>query len=310
MRLSYGHFFQMPSMEKMYQNPVLPYYNQFSIMETRIGNPNLEAEKTVQYEIGLQQEIVSGLSAEVTVFYKDIRDLLGIEILTLSNGTTFYRYVNKEYGNAGGITLALNQRFGILSSSIDYTYMTAKGTSSSPEAIRQVAITSGPGRGAYTMSSRRIDFLNWDQTHSLNASVSLRPTPTWNISLIGWLYSGLPYTPQTLDTEVEIPGGWWDNEDRKPLRWNVDLKVAKMFQVWEVPLTLYVDIYNLFDHLNELNVNALTGHAGPNAYLPEIGELRYKRIDQIGAFTHAEADYDPSDYSRPRLIQFGMLVNF
>ena len=197
---------------------------------------------------------------EVTVFYKDIRDLLGIEILTLSNGTTFYRYVNKEYGNAGGITLALNQRFGILSSSIDYTYMTAKGTSSSPEAIRQVAITSGgPGRGAYTMSSRRIDFLSWDQTHSLNASVSARPTPTWNISLIGWINSGLPYTPATLNTEIEIPGGWWDNADRKPLRWNVDLKVAKMFQVWDVPFTFYVDVYNLFDHLNELDVNSLTG---------------------------------------------------
>jgi hypothetical protein len=83
-----------------------------------------------------------------------------------------------------------------------------------------------------------------------------------------------------------------------------------MFQVMDIPMTLYVDIYNLFDHLNELSVNSLTGRAGPNAYLPELGQLRYKRIDQIGAFTHVEADYDPSDYSTPRLIQFGFLVNF
>jgi len=279
-------------------------------METRIGNPNLEAEKTVQYEIGLQQEITQGLAMEVTVFYKDIRDLLGIEILTLSNGSTFYRYVNKEYGNAGGITLAMDYRFGMLNANLDYTYMTAKGTSSSPEAIRQVAITAGPGRGAYTLSTRRIDFLNWDQTHSLNGTIGLRPTPTWNLNIIGWINSGFPYTPQTLNTEVEIPGGWWDSADRKPLRWNVDVRVAKMLQVFDVPLTLYLDVYNIFDHLNELNVNALTGRAGPDAYLPELGRLRYSRIDQIGAFTHAEADYDPSDYSRPRLIQFGLLVNF
>ena len=128
--------------------------------------------------------------------------------------------------------------------------------------------------------------------------------------MVGWINSGFPYTPATLNTDVEIPGDWWANADRKPLRWNIDLKIAKMFQVFEVPLTLYVDVYNLFDHHNELSVSALTGRAGPDAYRPESGRLRYSRIDQIGAFTHAEADYDPSDYSRPRLIQLGMMVNF
>ncbi len=310
MRLSYGHFFQMPSLEKLYQNPVLSHYNQFSIKDSRIGNPNLEAEKTVQYEIGLQQELVPGLAMELTVYYKDIRDLLGLEILTLSNGTTFYRYVNKEYGNSSGVTLAFNQRSfgGILNSSIDYTYMVAKGTASSPEAVRDVAITAGPGRGAYTIAERRISFLNWDQTHSLNTSISLRPTPNWNISIIGWINSGFPYTPATLNTEVEIPGTWWNQADRKPLRWNVDLKVARTFQIGDFPLTAYIDIYNIFDHLNENGINSLTGRAGPNAYLPEIGRLRYSRISQIGEFSYDEADYDPSWYSRPRLIQFGIFV--
>ena len=244
MRLSYGHFFQMPSLEKLYQNPVLSHYNQFSIKDSRIGNPNLEAEKTVQYEIGLQQELVPGLAMELTVYYKDIRDLLGLEILTLSNGTTFYRYINKEYGNSSGVTLAFNQRSfgGLLNSSIDYTYMVAKGTASSPEAVRDIAITAGPGRGAYTIAERRISFLNWDQTHSLNASVGLRPTPSWNISIIGWINSGFPYTPATLNTEVEIPGTWWNQADRKPLRWNVDLKVAKTFQPLMLTYTISLTI--------------------------------------------------------------------
>ncbi len=311
-RLSYGHFFQMPSLEKLYQNPVLPHYNQFSIMGTNIGNPNLDAEKTVQYEAGLQQELVPGLAMELSVFYKDIRDLLGVEILTLSNGTTFYRYINKEYGNANGVTLAFNQatRDGTLTSSLDYTYMTAKGTSSSAEAIREVAITSGPGAGAYTMASRRVNYLNWDQTHSLNGVVNYIPASGWLVSVIAQWGSGLPYSPATLDPSVEIPGGWWDNSDRKPTRWSVDLKFGKNFKVWDSNLLLYLDIYNVFDHADENSVNAITGRAGPNAYTPELGRARYRRIDQIGAFSHTEADYNPTQYSRPRLIQFGVNWSF
>ncbi len=188
--------------------------------------------------------------------------------------------------------------------------MTAKGTSSSAEAIREVAITSGPSAGAYTMASRKVNFLDWDQTHSLNAVVNYIPASGWIVSAIGQWGSGLPYSPATLDPSVEIPGGWWDNADRKPTRWSVDLKFGKRFNVWDSNLLLYLDIYNVFDHADENSVHAITGRAGPNAYLPELGRARYRRIDQIGEFSHEEADYNPTHYSRPRLIQFGVNWSF
>ena len=312
MRLSYGHFFQAPSFEKMYQNPVLPHYNQFSIMNTSIGNPNLRPEKTVQYEVGLQQELADGLGLELSVFYKDIRDLLGLEILTLSNATTFYRYINKEYGNAAGVTFALNQNSfqGKLNTSVDYTYMVAKGTASSAEAVRDVAILSGSGRGAYTLATRRIDFLGWDQTHSLNAAVSLRPQKDLYVSLIGQLGTGLPYSPSTLDPNIEIPGGWWDNSGRKPLQWNIDMKVFKGVQLFGYKFGAFMNVYNVLNHLNENGVHSITGRAGPDAYLPEIARKRYYRLEEVGEFTRDEADYDPTDYSRPRLIQFGLSLEF
>ena len=311
MRVSFGHFFQAPSFEKMYQNPVLENYNQFSIYGSKIGNPNLKPEKTIQYELGLQQELVDGLSMELTVFYKDFRDLLGIEILTLSNATTFYRYINKEYGNSSGITIAFNQSTmdGALSSSIDYTYMTAKGTSSSAEAQRDVAILSGSSRGAYSLATRYIKFLDWDQTHSLNASVSVRPQKDWYLSLIGQLGSGLPYSPSTL-LPIEIPSGWWDNADRKPIRWNVDFKLYKSFQLAGLDFGAYFNVYNILNHLDENYVHSLTGQAGPDAYYPEIARKRYYRLQQIGEFTRDEADYNPTHYSRPRLIQIGLSINY
>ena len=312
MRLSYGHFFQTPSFEKMYQNPVLKHYNHLSIADSRVGNPNLTAEKTIQYEFGLQQELSPGLSMEVTVFYKDIRDLLGLEILTLSNATTFYRYVNKEYGNSSGITVAFDYSppTSLLAANIDYTYMIAKGTASSAEALRDVAILSGSGKGTYTLATRRIDLLGWDQTHSLNGSVSLRPRPDLYLSVIGQLGSGLPYTPATLDQNIEIPGGWWDNAGRKPLRWELDIRVFKSLKLMGMDVGLYFNVFNLFNHLNQNSVDPITGKAGPQAYLPEIARKRYWRLEQVGAFTVDEADYNPTQYSRPRLIQFGLSLGF
>ncbi len=79
-------------------------------------------------------------------FIRILEILLGIELLTLSNATTFRRYINKEYGHSSGITFALNYRSfdGKLSAGLDYTYMSAKGTNSSPEAALDVQISIWP----------------------------------------------------------------------------------------------------------------------------------------------------------------------
>jgi len=312
LRISYGHFFQMPSFQKMYQNPVLENYNQYSIEDSRIGNPNLKAEKTIQYEIGLQQQLTSDISLETSVYYKDIRDLLGIEILTLSNAATFYRYVNKEYANSMGFTIAFNQGLsgGILSSRVDYTYMIAKGSASNPETLRDISVIAGSGKGAYNLSIRKINFLDWDQTHTLNTSVTLHPTPTWNIGLIGQIGSGLPYTPSTLDPAIQLPGGQWDNVGRKPLRWQLDALITKSFNLAGIRWVAIVKAFNIFNQLNENQVHSISGHAGPNAYLPEVAKKRYYRLAKVGEFTRNEADYNPTWYSRPFFIQFGLQVGF
>lgn len=312
LRLSYGHFFQMPSYQKMYQNPVLENYNQYSIAESRIGNPNLKAEKTIQYEVGLQQQLTSDISFESSVYYKDIRDLLGIEILTLSNAATFYRYVNKEFANSMGFTIAFNQGLagGILSSRVDYTYMIAKGSASNPETLRDINVIAGAGKGAYNLAIRKINYLDWDQTHTLNASVTIHPTPTLNIGVIGQIGSGLPYTPSTLDPSIDLPGGEWDNMGRKPVRWQLDLLVSKSFKLAGYKLTAMVKAFNVFNHLNENNVHSITGHAGPAAYLPEVARKRYSRLARVGEFTRNEADYNATWYSRPRFVQFGLQVGF
>ncbi|MCP5061238.1 MAG: TonB-dependent receptor [Ignavibacteriae bacterium] len=312
LRLSYGHFFQAPSFEKMFQNPVLENYTHLSVKNQTIGNPNLGPEKTVQYEVGLQQELISGFGLELSFFYKDISDLLGGEVLVLNNGTAFFRNTNKEYGNSKGLTLTLDYRSadGLFSTNIDYTYMTANGTSSNPGAIAYLQILSGPGTGAFTIANRRISYLEWDQTHSFNASMAIQPYNDLFISLIGRVGSALPYSPVSLSRGSGLPPSWWLFADRKPFKWNIDFRLSKNFNLFGLNCNANLKIYNLFNHLEQDRVNATTGEAGAPAYYPELGRLKYQRIAELGEFTFNEADYNPSMYSRPRFIQFGIGFQF
>ncbi|HVO74679.1 MAG TPA: TonB-dependent receptor, partial [Ignavibacteriaceae bacterium] len=117
---SYGHFFQIPNFENLYTNNK---YNvdQTSDLGSRIGNPELKAQKTVKYELGLQQVLFPNIAADISVYYSDIRNLLGMEIIQTYEGYPFARFVNRDYGNVKGMVLTLEKRFAnYFSAKADY----------------------------------------------------------------------------------------------------------------------------------------------------------------------------------------------
>ena len=68
LRFAYGHFFQMPPMYALYQN------HSFAVdpnpYATTMGNAQLKAQKTIQYELGLWQELFDGFNFEVALYYR------------------------------------------------------------------------------------------------------------------------------------------------------------------------------------------------------------------------------------------------
>ena len=74
--VSYGHFFQVPNFSFLYENP------EFEITNNNnggiLGNAALKPEKTVMYEIGFKQEIAYRTAIDLTVFYRDTRDWVGM----------------------------------------------------------------------------------------------------------------------------------------------------------------------------------------------------------------------------------------
>ncbi len=75
-----------------------------------MGNPDVKPEMTVQYEFGYKQALSEDLGLDLTVFYKDIRDLLGVEFIETYNGAEYARLTNVDFGDVLGFTVALDQR--------------------------------------------------------------------------------------------------------------------------------------------------------------------------------------------------------
>ena len=74
---SYGHFFQIPKFELLYYNSDHTLDRGSTGNIGVIGNPDLEPEKTISYEMGLQYEITSLSALNMTIYLRDIRDLTG-----------------------------------------------------------------------------------------------------------------------------------------------------------------------------------------------------------------------------------------
>jgi len=307
--VAYGHFFQMPSFEYMYNNPLYTM-TPLQLDGRRLGNADLQAEKTVAYEIGLQQEIAPTIVADITAYYKDFRNLLGIEQVTTIDAIGYQRYINRDYGNTKGITVGITKNGGgLITGGINYTFAYANGSSSDPNTLYLIQSSARIGGESVQFAERKILPLDWDQRHTLNAFINFSQSNNWSIGLVGRLESGVPYSPSFVD-RVDLSTREYRNLATKPFKWWLDLKAKKQLNLGGFKTTLFLKVDNLFDHLNQEYVYATTGTAEFNARLPENQKLLIETLKQEGHFTLHEVDVRPEWYSSPRKVQLGWEVYF
>ncbi|MBU1097540.1 MAG: TonB-dependent receptor [Bacteroidetes bacterium] len=295
---SYGHFFQNPEFQFLYTNP--NYWIAGAGSENLVGNTDLDAERTVMYELGLQQQLFNNLYLHVTGFYRDIRDWIstGFPVDTY-RGLTYYSYINRDHAVAKGVTLSAGYNIGRLSMNFDYTYMNAKGTSSNPRDAYN-SLSSGQAPRVQLVD------LNWDQPHSVNMIISYS-NDGWAGTLIGAVNSGFPYTPQFVRTESTGSGastGLRENSERRPTTINFDLRLSKTFELGAFNLQALLDITNLLDTRNANSVYADTGM--PDFTLQDYQS--FQRITEISSST--EYFTNPGMYTAPRSIQFGLRISY
>ena len=305
---SYGHFFQMPSFQRMFNAPLVTL-TRLQLDGLRLGNADLKPEKTIAYEIGLQQAVTNDLAVDITVYYKDFRNLLGIEQITSLDRVTYTRYINRDYGNTRGITVGFTKRGSRINGGANYTLAFANGSSSRPEALELINVSTQIGGEAQTFAERRILPLEWDQRHAAKAYVNFVSPDKWSIGLVSFFESGVPFDVEFVE-RFDLNEREYRKSAYSPSRWSVDLKAKKFFNFNGLQAVIFLKVDNLFDRLNHEEVFASTGRADVIAMLPEERELTEDFLRREGLFTFDEVFLRPDNFSPPRKIQIGMEIKF
>jgi len=296
--ISYGHFFQIPPFNNLYLNPNfrIPLTGNYpQNIGTTIGNTNLEPQKTIMYEIGLQQALTQDLGVSVSVYYKDIRNLLSTKIFIKNNFKKFSQLVNLDYGSVKGITLSFTKRFGNhFGATLDYTFQVAKGSASDPNSAFDKAQANPP-----IEANKQLVPLNWDRRHQVNFTFTYGTPDDFIASVIGKLGSGLPYTPSIQNQRTGL-----ENSENKPTFFNVDFYLTKYFKIFGQQISAFIKVFNLFDIANEIQVYGDTGRAGYTLELTRAQEA------PRGVNTLSEYFKRPDFYSSPRQINIGASFTF
>lgn len=291
MRFSAGLFFQVPNFGLLYTNPEYEVNPQAGTAQ--FGNPALRPERTLAFELGLQQALAGDIGVDVTIFAKDIRNLVGQEIIRDPNGNFAIRWINTDYGNVRGVTLSLFKRGrSALNGSLDYTFQFAQGTASAPgEAFGRQQDGLPP-----ILSLVR---LNWDRRHILNGTLSYAPSASTSITAVGRLQSGTPYT--TVRNFVRSPVT--NNADR-PLSFVTDLRAYYRPPFLPVDGSLFLQVENLFDAEIQQNVYSDSGRAD------ETIQLFLRRNTQVGGVNSLREYYYRQDfYGSPRRVSLGLRLD-
>jgi len=297
---SFGHFFQIPQFSLLYANPG------YKIPQTSgtfgvFRNPDMNAQKTVMYEIGIKQEVMQ-TSFDITGFYRDVRDWVSTGVaVDLGGGASYLTYANKDYSNVRGVVFSVTKQYlQYYSFNLNYTYQIAEGSNSDPnDAFRAEQSNSEP--------RRYIIPLDWDQTQTINGNFTCR-TSWGGGSLIGRYGSGYPYTPfVTVASRIgkNITSQLETNSRKKPSTYELDLKLFKNVKMGPWNLTIYVDVYNLLDTRNEIIVYPTTGRANKDLNEPSDAE----KATMYNSATRLNSIHDyfvhPEWYSAPRKVLVG-----
>lgn len=307
----YGHYFQKPDYQYIYKSLVtyerdtaavsngalydadndgdIDYADNMLINlksgNGRFGDPNLKPERTITYEFGISQQLFSNYVLDVTVYSKQITNLLGARTHFAGERPEYWEsfsmHINEDFAYNNGFEIQLEKRRGkYLTGEINYTYAVAEGSSSGP--LERV--------GSELENKQTLKFfpLNFDQRHTLKGRLTYR-YGNFRTTILGDWGSGLPYTVEmrAATDPYEI------NNARMPDTWSFDLKLNYSFALYDFRIEPYLEIYNLTDRRNVVYVYSRTG-----------------KPDDSNSGKTDEFDENPENWGHPRLIYLGFDIAF
>jgi outer membrane receptor protein involved in Fe transport len=302
---NYGHFSQIPSYIWIYSKLSSVSSERFPL----IGNPNLNPEISVQYEIGARHQFTETVAGNLTLFYKDIYDYPTSTKFEKPGVGEMFIYRNLDYARSRGIEIELKKkRRGLVGGSVVYTYSIATGKSSDPNTLKLIQ-EQGGDVGAREGSLAE-EYLWWNRPHKINAMLDLKMASgehrklfgfdlpsDWTLNIQWMIQSGKAYTP-AMDGQ-EIGKRYSENGPADNV---LDLRFTKYFVSGSTKAKIYLQVKNVFNDKRVRRIDPETGEA------PRVGVGSHE--EEAGSIYAIHQYGDPSIYGPPRRATLGMGIEW
>ncbi|MDG5766583.1 TonB-dependent receptor [Balneolales bacterium ANBcel1] len=344
---NYGHRTKLPHPSFVYAG-LDPFYQDRSFLAD-LGNPNLDPEVDISYEIGLRNQLSSNDALNISAFWSDKYDFVTSERLIIEdaagNPTERNFRVNGDFARVRGVEVTYIKRHrDWFMGNLSVTYSRAEGLSSTAnDALRNILAGDQFGFNVETP-------LAWDRPWDIKANVTFtynRPEPLLGLAPLnrmklyvsGNYRSGMRYTPFDFVGNERHPvtgeQNWRpiyqrNNEPSErfsgvgPAWWIFDLNFQRWFTIGNTRFIAFLEVTNLLNSSNPAIINPVTGKAYKTDYPSDPDELRALRDDRsydVPANVRDERYLDPRDNNIPsyrnpanflqqRHIMFGFAVNF
>ncbi len=270
---NYSHAMQMPHPRFLYAG-LDPDFLDRSFL-SRAGNPILQPEATVSYELGIKTQITRDLGITLTAYNNDKYDYIVPGTINVQDQTGRFTqktfYFNQDYARIIGVELGIAQRIGkFFKLLFNGSYMSATGKSNSArEGFLQI-------RQQGFVNTTKEQPLSWDRPWDLKLAVMFNGDSTLKIGPVPLKHfhvffstnfkSGFRYTPVEFQGVDQLGRNLYAfRNDRpnekiaKPWFW-ADLKISRDFPFANRRgFSLSFEMRNIFNNQNAYIVNPVTG---------------------------------------------------
>lgn len=304
----YGRFVQIPTLRQLYRRQ-----NRFRIFQNQLntyGNPDLEAEETISYEVGFDHQFTDDLKIGVTGFFKDTRNQISTETFG-PDAAPFQKFINRDFGSDRGFEIELIKRYSnFVAANINYTLQWANTRAST---FREGVL--GSPNSDPNIKEVPAD---WDQRHSINANINFEIPAGQGVQFLGTTLdrvslttfirygSGLPFTIDEDADPLAI-----ENSERLPYFLTVDLRFRKDFRIARnLFASFYVDVQNLFNRRNLIDLVNDEFHQCVECFINGRGNPPV-HFDHGNPRGDGDArDLNPEQFGPPRQILLGFGLRF
>jgi hypothetical protein len=289
---NYGQFTQNPSYRYVYSKLTSISSESFPLL----GNPNLNPQVSVNYEVGAKHQFLPTAAVNATFFVKDVYDYPVATTFRRTQGASLvdiFLYLNGHFARAKGFEVQFEKRrSNYWSGKLSYTFQQTKGKSSDPNEQR--VVQEGGGDAAETRLSET--FVRWNRPHKIDMNFDMRfedeaPQPWLKRAGVNVYFqgqAGRAYTPiNPFSAQAAEPFS-----KNGLFQTTMDVRLNRWFTIGKQRFDISLAGLNVFDNRIVNRVDRVTGRGrvwGEGEYDPA-------NFDDLTDYIRISEVEDPSNY--------------